>query len=186
MRGAPRGKRGNKDSGAQRVIRENQGTRDFLGNLEIMERQDLKVSGVHLVRKEKRVEADCPGKLDLEDFQGQLDPRGGRAGKAPLAALATLDPPGSRGSRGSLARTGGQGGRDPWARLATRGSRGPVAHTGGGAGQGGQASQAALDPWVPGAMWAPLGRLETWASWGLRESRDHRENKDSGEPRDQL
>ena len=186
MRGAPRGKRENKDSAGQRVIRENQETRDFLANLEIMERQDLKASGVHLVRKEKREEGDCQEKLDLEDFRDPPDPRGGRGGRAPLAALATLDPPGSRGSGGSLVRTGGQGGRGPSAPLETRVSPGPVAHTGGEAGRGGQASQGAPDLWVPEAMWDPLDRLETWASWVLKENLDHRENKDSGAQWDQL
>ncbi len=65
-------------------------------------------------------------------------------------------------------------------------SPGPVAHTGGEAGRGGQASQGAPDLWGPEAMWDPLARLETWASWVLKESRDHLENKDSGAPWDQL
>ena len=185
-RGAPRGQRANKASGGQRGIRENQEIRDFRENLEIMERQDLKASGVLLARKEKRVEEECLEKSDLEDSQDQPDPRVGRGGKAPQAAPATLDLSGSRGSRGSLAMTGGQGGRDPLARPVTRGSQGPAALTGGGAGRGGQANLGAVDPLVPEAMWALRDRPETWASRALRESLDHLENKDSGEPWDQL
>ena len=185
-RGAPRVQRVNKGSGGQRGIRENQETRDFRENQEIMERQDLKASGVLLARKEKRVEEECPVKLDLEDSQDQLDPRDGRGGKVPQAAPATPDLPGSRGSEGSPATTGGQGGRGPSARPETRGSQGPAALTGGGAGPGGQANREAVDPLVPEAMWAPQDRLATWASRALRESLDHLENKDSGEPWDQL
>ena len=68
----------------------------------------------------------------------------------------------------------------------TRESRAPVAHMGGEAGQGGRANKEALDQWVPGAMWALLGRLATWDSKVLRENLDHLENKDSGAPWDQL
>ena len=178
VKGAPRGALGNKDSGGQKGIRENLETRDFLENLEIMETQDPKASGDHLVRKEKRVEGECQEKLDLEDSQDLLDPRGGRAGKVPQAARVTLAPLDSRGSGASLARMGGLGGRGPLDPRGTRESRGPVAHMGGEAGQGDQANQEALDPSVPGAMWALLDRLVTWASRVLRENPDHLENKD--------
>ena len=186
VKGAPRGALGNKDSRDQKGIRESLETRDFLENLEITETQDPKASGVHLVRKEKRVEGECQEKLDLEDSQDQLDPRGGRAGKVPQAAPVTLAPLDSRGSGASLERMGGLGGRDPLDPRETRESRAPVAHMGGEAGQGGRANQEALDQWVPGAMWALLGRLATWASKVLRENLDHLENKDSGAPWDQL
>ena len=160
------------------MIRGNQETRDFLANLEIMETLDLKVSGVHLVKKERRGGGACQEKLDHEDFLGQLGQKDGRAGKEPLAAPATLAPPVSRGRGGSLARTGGRGGRGPLDPRGIRGSPGPAAHTGGGAGQGGQANPAALAPSGPGAMWAPLDLRVTWASRALRGNLGHKENKD--------
>ena len=44
-----------------------------------------------MARKEKRVEEECPEKLDLEDSRDQLDPRDGREDREPLVTLAVRD-----------------------------------------------------------------------------------------------